>query len=154
MEAKQYILNKQNMTEDIKKEIKTYIETNENENTTTQNLCDSVKAVLIGRFIALQTYFQKTRETSNKQPNFTPKGTSLDRKHKKKRPKKQTQNNKVNSNRIIHINNYLTCKWAKCSSQRTTDWLNGYKNKTTIYAIYKRPTSDQIESDVLEKHIA
>ena len=68
------------MTEDIKKEIKTYIETNENENTTTQNLCDSVKAVLIGRFIALQTYFQKTRETSNKQPNFTPKGTRKRRK--------------------------------------------------------------------------
>ena len=22
------------------------------------------------------------------------------------------------------------------------DWLNGYKNKTHIYAIYKRPTSD------------
>ena len=25
---------------------------------------------------------------------------------------------------------------------RDTDWLNGYKNKTHIYAIYKRPTSD------------
>ena len=23
------------------------------------------------------------------------------------------------------------------------DWLNGYKNKTTIYAVYKRPTSKQ-----------
>ena len=23
-----------------------------------------------------------------------------------------------------------------------TDWLNGYKNKTHIYAIYKKPTSD------------
>ena len=22
------------------------------------------------------------------------------------------------------------------------DWLNGYKNKTRIYAVYKRPTSD------------
>ena len=22
------------------------------------------------------------------------------------------------------------------------DWLNGYKNKTHIYAVYKRPTSD------------
>ena len=22
------------------------------------------------------------------------------------------------------------------------DWLNGYKNKTGIYAAYKRPTSD------------
>ena len=22
------------------------------------------------------------------------------------------------------------------------DWLNGYRNKTPIYAVYKRPTSD------------
>ena len=32
---------------------------NENENTTTQNLWDSVKAVLRGRFIALQAYLKK-----------------------------------------------------------------------------------------------
>ena len=25
---------------------------------------------------------------------------------------------------------------------KDTDWLNGYKNKTHIYAIYKKPTSD------------
>ena len=43
------ILNKQQITEEIKKEIKICIETNENENTTTQNLWDSVKAVLRGR---------------------------------------------------------------------------------------------------------
>ena len=23
-----------------------------------------------------------------------------------------------------------------------TDWLNGYKNKTPLFALYKRPTSD------------
>ena len=23
------------------------------------------------------------------------------------------------------------------------DWLNGYKNKTPIYAVYERPTSNQ-----------
>ena len=32
---------------------------NENENTTAQNLWDTVKAVLMGRFIALQAYFKK-----------------------------------------------------------------------------------------------
>ena len=25
---------------------------------------------------------------------------------------------------------------------KDTDWLNGYKNKTNIYAVYKKPTSD------------
>ena len=42
---------------------------NENENTTTQNLWNSVKAVLRGRFIAIQAYLKK-QETLNKQPNF------------------------------------------------------------------------------------
>ena len=32
---------------------------NENENTTTQNLWDTVKAVLKGRFIAIQEYLKK-----------------------------------------------------------------------------------------------
>ena len=53
------LLNNQQITEEIKKEIKICIETNENENTTTQNLWDTVKAVLWGRFIAIQAYLQK-----------------------------------------------------------------------------------------------
>ena len=36
---------------------------NENENTTTQNLWDSVKAVLRGRFIAIQTYLKKQEKS-------------------------------------------------------------------------------------------
>ena len=53
------LLNSQQITEKKKKEIKTCIETNENENTTTQNLWDSVKAVLRGRFLAIQAYLKK-----------------------------------------------------------------------------------------------
>ena len=48
------LLNNQQITEEIKKEIKICIETNENENTTTQNLWDTVKALLRERFIAIQ----------------------------------------------------------------------------------------------------
>ena len=48
------LLNNQKITEEIKKEIKIFIEMNENENTKTQNLWDTVKAVQRGRFIALQ----------------------------------------------------------------------------------------------------
>ena len=46
---------------------------NENENTTTQNLWDTVKAVLRGRFIAIQAYLKKQEKKSNKEPNSTPK---------------------------------------------------------------------------------
>ena len=53
------LLNNQQITEEMKKEIKICIETNENGNTTTQNLWDSVKAVLRRRFIAIQAYFKK-----------------------------------------------------------------------------------------------
>jgi len=53
------LLNNQQITEEIKKEIKLRIEMNENENTTTQNLWDTVKAVLRGRFITIQAYFKK-----------------------------------------------------------------------------------------------
>ena len=36
---------------------------NENENTTTQNLWDTVKAVLRERFIAIQAYFKKQEKS-------------------------------------------------------------------------------------------
>ena len=56
------LLNKQQTTEEIKKEIKICIEMNENENTTIPNLWDSVKAVLRGRFIAIQASSRKKRK--------------------------------------------------------------------------------------------
>ena len=52
-------LNNQQVTEEIKREIKKLLETNENENTTTQNLCAAAKAVLRGTFIAIQSYLKK-----------------------------------------------------------------------------------------------
>ena len=52
MEAEQHTVE-QPVTEEIEKEIKICIEMNENENTTTQNLWDTGKAVLRGRFIAI-----------------------------------------------------------------------------------------------------
>ena len=36
---------------------------NENENTTTPNLWDTVKAVLMGRFIAIQAYLKKQEKS-------------------------------------------------------------------------------------------
>ena len=71
------LLNNQEITEEIKEEIKKYLETNDNENTMIQNLWDAAKAVLRGKFIAIQAYLKKqeTSNISNKQSNLTPKGT-------------------------------------------------------------------------------
>ena len=52
-------LNNQKVTEKIKTEIKNFLETNDNENMTTQNLWDAAKAVLRGKFIAIQSYLKK-----------------------------------------------------------------------------------------------
>ena len=52
-------LNNQQVTEEIKREIKKFLEINDNENMTTQNLWDSAKAVLRGKFIAIQSYLRK-----------------------------------------------------------------------------------------------
>ena len=53
------LLNNQEITEEIKKEIKQYIETNDNESTMTQNLWDAAKAILRGKFIAIQSHLMK-----------------------------------------------------------------------------------------------
>ena len=62
-------MNNQQSIEEIKKEIKICIETNENENMTTQNLWDSVKAMVRGRFIAMQAYLKKKKK--NQRNNLT-----------------------------------------------------------------------------------
>ena len=53
------LLNNQEITEEIKEEIKKYLQTNDNENTTTQNLWNAAKAVLRGKFRAIQSYLKK-----------------------------------------------------------------------------------------------
>ena len=50
------------------------LKTNENGNTTHQNLWDSAKAVLGGKSIVVNAYI-KGKKISSKQPNFTPQGS-------------------------------------------------------------------------------
>ena len=50
------LLNNEEITEQIKEEIKKHLETNDNETMTTQNLWDAAKAVLRGKFKAIQSY--------------------------------------------------------------------------------------------------
>ena len=51
---------------EIKEEIKKFLETNENEHTTNQKLWGTAKAVLRGKFIIIQAYLKKDRNISNK----------------------------------------------------------------------------------------
>ena len=53
------LLNNQWITEEIKEEIRKYLETSDNENTMIQNLWDTAKAVLRVEFIAIQSHLKK-----------------------------------------------------------------------------------------------
>ena len=53
------LLNNEWVKKKIKEEIKRYLETNENEDSTTQNLWDTGKAILTGTLIALRAYLKK-----------------------------------------------------------------------------------------------
>ena len=74
-------LNNKQVTKEIKREIKKFLERNDNENTT-QNLLDAAKAVLKREVYSSTILLQETRKTPNRQTNFTSKTT------RKRRPKK------------------------------------------------------------------
>ena len=57
------LLNNQEIIEEIKEEIKKYLETHDNENTMIQDLWDAAKAVLRGKFIAIQAYLKKQEKS-------------------------------------------------------------------------------------------
>ena len=57
------LLNNQEITEEIKDKIKKYLEENDNKNTTIQNPWDAAKAVLRGKFIAIQSYLKKQEKS-------------------------------------------------------------------------------------------
>ena len=84
------LLNKQEITEEIKEEIKKYLETNDNENTTTRNLWYAAKAVLRRKFIAIQAYLKK--QELSQINNLTLHLKQL-QKEQKKTPKLQKERN-------------------------------------------------------------
>jgi len=81
------LLNNQQITE----EIKICIETNENENTTTPNLWYTVKAVLRGKFIAIQAHLKKQEKSQIN--NLTP--------HLKQLEKEEMKNPRVSRRKEI-----------------------------------------------------
>jgi hypothetical protein len=59
------LFNDQWVIDELKEEIKSFLEVNENENTTYQNLWDTAKAVLRRNFIAMSTYIKKTERSQS-----------------------------------------------------------------------------------------
>jgi hypothetical protein len=57
------LLNDEWVINEIKEEIKRFLEVNENENMTYQNLWDTAKAVLTGKFIAMSAYIKRTERS-------------------------------------------------------------------------------------------
>ena len=76
------LLNNEWVKTEIREEIRKFLETNENEFITIQNLWDTAKAILKGKFTAIQAYLKKDRNISNKQPELT--STRIGGKTKKK----------------------------------------------------------------------
>ena len=64
------VLHNQQITEEIKRN-KNIHKRNQNENTTTQNLWDSVKAVVRERFIAVQGYLKKQEKNQINNLTYT-----------------------------------------------------------------------------------
>ena len=84
------------------------------------------------------------KRTQHHETTFTTnaKGTYLGGKHRREKNRHtETNPKKEKGNRNIYIDNYLKCKWIKCSNKRHR-LAELTQNKTRIYAVYKRPTSD------------
>jgi hypothetical protein len=57
------LLNDQWVIDEIKEEIKSFLKVKENENMTYQNLWDTAKGVLRGKFIAMQAYIKRSERS-------------------------------------------------------------------------------------------
>ena len=75
----------------------------------------------------IKSFPEEQKRIQHHQTSFTrtTKGTSLQRKHnRRKRPtQKKTQNNQENG-KIIHTDNYFKCKWIKRTKRhRLAEWM-------------------------------
>ena len=71
----------------ITEEIKNYWETSENESRMTQNLWDAAKAVLRGKFIAIQSYLKKQEKHQVDNLTLHLKQMEKEEQQQKKKPK-------------------------------------------------------------------
>ena len=99
---------------EIKMEIKNFLEMNDSSNTTFQKLWDTAKAVLKGKFIALNTYIKKSerRQTDKLRPHPKELGKQEQTKPKPSRRKEMT---KVRA----ELNNFETKKIQKINETKS-----------------------------------
>ena len=100
---------------EIKKEIKKYLKTNDNEDTSTQNLWDAAKAVLRGKFIAIQAFLKK--EEKSQIDNLTHYLNELEK-------QEQTKHKVSRRKEIIKIKEETN----KIEIQKTIEEINKTKN--------------------------
>ena len=98
----------------VNEEIKNYLETNDNEDTTSPNLWDAAKAVLRGTFIAIQAFLKK--EERSQIDNLTLHLNKLEK--EQKRPKVSRRK------KIIKIKEEIN----KIEIQKTVDKINQTKS--------------------------
>ena len=95
---------------------------NENENTTTQNLWDTVKAVLRGRFIALQAYLKKQEKSQINKLTV----------HIKQLEKEEMKDPRVSRKKeILKIRAEINAKETKETIDQSTKLKAGFLKKET-----------------------
>ena len=131
-------VNSQQVAKEMKREIKKFLETNDNENTTTQNLWDAARAVLRGKFIVIQSYLKK--QEKHQIDNLT---LHLKQVGKEEQKKIGTEINHINEKemkeKIVKIN-------------KTKSWFFEKINKTDkpLARLIKKQRERRIKSAKLE----
>ena len=115
------LLNNQQVTEEIKREIKKFLETNDNENTTTQNLCDAAKAVLRGKFVAIQSYLKK--QEKHRTDNVTLHRKQLEKEEQKQQQKYPGVSRRKEIIKIISEINEKEMKETIVKINKTKSWF-------------------------------
>jgi hypothetical protein len=88
------LLNDQWVTDEIREDIKRFLEVNENENTTYCNIWDKAKEVLRGKLITMSTYIKRTERS---QVNNLKLHLKLLEKQEQANPKRSRKRNKNKS---------------------------------------------------------
>ena len=123
-------LNNQQVTEEIKREIKKFLETNDNENMTTQNLWDAAKAVLRGKFIGIQSYLKK--EEKHRIDNLTLHLKQLEKEEEEEQQQQQKTTKISGRKKIINYQaeiNEKEMKETTVKNNKTKSWFFEKINK-------------------------